>query len=141
MKGYLLDTNYVSELVRIRPEPRVMSWIEATEDTLLYLSVLTLGEIRKGIALLPRSSKRQELERWLEIKLPTQFGNRILAINGPIADLWGLMTAQTKQKGITLPMVDGLIAATAIHHKLMLVTRNIKDFAVWNVPLLNPWED
>jgi len=89
MSGFLLDTNCVSELVRIRPEPRVLNWVGATDEMLLHLSVLTFGKIRKGATLLPASSKRTELERWLEVDLPVRFANRLLPINGEIAETWG----------------------------------------------------
>lgn len=140
MSGFLLDTNCVSELVRIEPEPRVLSWVGAADEMLLYLSVLTFGEIRKGATLLPASSKRTQLERWLEVDLPIRFANRLLPINGEIAEIWGAMAGHAQLKGVTLPIIDGLMAATAKHHRLTVATRNVKDFSVWAVPVINPWE-
>ncbi|MGD0696461.1 MAG: type II toxin-antitoxin system VapC family toxin [Terriglobia bacterium] len=140
MSGFLLDTNFVSELVRVRPEPRVVEWMRAAQENLLHLSVLTLGEIRKGATILPASRKRDQLERWLVIDLPGQFGNRVLPINAEIAEIWGTMAGQAQLRGITLAIIDGLVAATAKHHGLSVVTRNVKDFSVWGIPAVNPWE-
>jgi toxin FitB len=140
MSGFLLDTNCVSELVRVKPAPRVVEWIRAADEKLLHLSVLTFGEIRKGAAILPASGKRNELERWLEVELPARFANRVLPITGGVAELWGAMAGQAQLRGITLPIIDGLVAATARHYDLTVVTRNVKDFSVWEIPVINPWE-
>jgi predicted nucleic acid-binding protein len=99
MSGYLLDTNCISELVRLKPEPRVMAWMQAAEETLLYLSVLTLGEIRKGLAGLPQGKRRTHLETWLEIELGARFAGRILPIDVPVADRWGLLAVTAKKGG------------------------------------------
>jgi len=140
MSGFLLDTNCISELVRSKPEPRVLEWMEAADESLLYLSVLTLGEIRKGVAGLTRSKRQTQLEMWLEVDLQARFSGRILAIDAPIADRWGLMAAEAKRRGRALSAIDGLLAATALHHNLTIVSRNISDFANTQVPTLNPWE-
>ena len=141
MSGYLLDTNCISELVRIKPEPRVVSWMQATEETLLYVSVLTLGEIRKGLAGLPQGKRRTHLETWLEIELRARFAGRILPIDVSVADRWGLLAASAKREGRTLSAIDGLLAATALHHNLTVVSRNVSDFADTRVQVLNPWKD
>jgi toxin FitB len=140
MSGFLLDTNCISELVRNRPEPRVLEWMEAADESLLYISVLTLGEIRKGVAGLPQGKRQTQLEMWLELDLQARFSGRILAIDARIADRWGLMAAEAKRKGWALSAVDGLLAATALHHNLTIVSRNISDFANTQVQSLNPWE-
>ncbi len=140
MSGFLLDTNCVSELVRVKPEPRVMEWMEAADEALLYLSVLTLGEIRKGLAGLAQSKRRTHLETWLEVELQTRFSGRILAIDATVADRWGLLAAQAKARGQSLPIIDGLLAATALHHNLTVVSRNVSDFRNAQVQALNPWE-
>jgi predicted nucleic acid-binding protein len=140
MSGFLLDTNIVSELRTKNPEPRVVEWMEAADEGLLYLSVLTFGEIRKGAALLLQDRRRTQLETWLEIDLQARFAGRILPINSAIADRWGWIAAEAKRKGITLPIIDGLLAATALHHNLTIVSRNVKDFVNTQVPVLNPWE-
>jgi predicted nucleic acid-binding protein len=140
MTGFLLDTNCISEVVRLRPEPRVMAWIEAAEESLLYLSVLTLGEIRKGVAALPQGKRRSRLETWLEVELQARFSGRILSIDAAVADRWGLLAANAKAKGRPLSTIDGLLAATAIHHNLTIVSRNVSDLANTQVPVVNPWE-
>jgi predicted nucleic acid-binding protein len=140
MTGFLLDTNCISEVVRVKPEPRVMAWIEAAEETLLYLSVLTLGEIRKGLAALPQGKRRSRLETWLEVELRARFSGRIVPIDAAVADRWGLLAANAKSRGKPLSAIDGLLAATAIHHNLTIVSRNISDFTSTQVQVVNPWE-
>lgn len=139
MNGFLLDTSCISELVRLKPEPRVMDWMGAVDEPLLYLSVLTLGEIRKGVAGLPQSKRRTRLETWLELELRARFSGRILSIDGDIADRWGLLAADAKRKGRALSTIDGLLAATALRHNLTIVSRNVADFTDTQVPVLNPW--
>ena len=140
MSGFLLDTNCISELVRPRPERRVLGWVEAADETLLYLSVLTLGDIRKGFAGLPQGRRRTHLETWLRVELEARFAGRIMPIDSAIADRWGLLAAEAKRKGKTLPIIDGLLAATAIHHNLTIVSRNENDFDGMQVQVLNPWK-
>jgi predicted nucleic acid-binding protein len=140
MSGFLLDTNCISELVRPKPEPRVTEWMEAADEAMLYLSVLTVGEIRKGLAGLPQSKRRTHLETWLEVELQARFAGRIVLIDAAIADRWGLIAANAKRKGRALSIIDGLLAATALHHNLTIVSRNASDFANTPVPVLNPWE-
>ena len=138
MSGFLLDTNIISELVRPKPEPKVKEWVASADENLLYLSVLTLGEIRKGIAMVRDDSRRVVLEIWLHSDLAQRFANRILAIDRAIADRWGRLAAQAGARSL-LPVIDGLLAATAIHHNLTFVTRNTKDIASTGVPVFNPW--
>lgn len=138
MKGFLLDTNCVPEMIRVRPDPHVFAWLRKNER-LLHISVLTLGEIRKGVTLLPDGKKRFELQQWLEIQLPNQFSDRLLPINADVAEIWGAMAGETQLKGVAMAIIDGLIAATAKHHDLNLVTRNVRDFSMWDIPLTNPW--
>jgi len=140
MSGFLLDTNCISELVRLKPEPRVLEWLDATDEHLLHLSVLTIGEIRKGLVSLPHGKRRTHLETWLEVDLQTRFSSRILAIDAPVADRWGVLAAQARHRGRPLPIVDGLLAATALHHNLIVVSRNAVDFTNVQVAVLNPWE-
>ena len=140
MRGYLLDTNIISEVRKKNPEPRVTDWMEATDESLLHLSVLTLGEIRRGAAQLPQDKQRTQLETWLEVDLQARFARRILPIDAGVADRWGWICAEAKRKGMTLPVIDGLLAATALHHNLTIVSRNVKDFVNTQVPVLNPWE-
>jgi toxin FitB len=140
MSGFLLDTNCISEVVRVKPEPRVLEWMEATDEGLLYLSVLTLGEIRKGLAGLSQSKRRTHLEAWLEVELHARFSGRILPIDAAVADRWGVLAADAKRKGTALSTIDALLAATALHYNLTIVSRNVSDFANAHVPVLNPWE-
>jgi toxin FitB len=139
MSGFLLDTNVISELVKAKPEPRVTKWIETTEETLLHLSVLTLGEIRKGIASLPHSARRVRLEAWLDHELALRFSDRILPIDQQVADRWGRIAGSAAARNSALPVIDGLFAATAQHHNLILVTRNTRDIAATGVPAFDPW--
>jgi toxin FitB len=140
VSGYLLDTNVISELTKLRPESKVVSWFQATSEDLLYLSVFTIGEIRKGIDSLPRSNKRALLESWLANDLVLRFAGRILDVNLDIAERWGLISSQAKMAGAPLAVVDGLMAATAQHYNLTLVTRNTKDVRVAGINTLNPWQ-
>lgn len=140
MNGFLLDTNVISELVKPRPEPLVTTWIEATEESLLYLSVLSLGEIRRGVAALPQARRRAMLEAWLETELRARFHKRILSVDDDVADRWGLLTAQALKKGIVLPVIDGLLAATALQHNLTFVTRDTGSIAILGVAVFNPWQ-
>ena len=140
MSGFLLDTNCISEVVRAQPEPRVLEWLEAADEALLYLSVLTLGEIRKGIACLVQSKRRTQLEAWLQVELQARFSGRILPIDAAVSDRWGLLSADPKRKGRALGTIDGLLAATALQFNLTLVSRNVSDFAHTAVRILNPWE-
>jgi predicted nucleic acid-binding protein len=139
MSGFLLDTNCISEVVRKKPDPLVLHWLDAADESILYLSVLTLGEIRKGVAGLPQSRRQTPLETWLELDLKSRFSGRILPIDRFIADRWGLLSAEAKRRGKSLSAIDGLLAATALHHNLTIVSRNVDDFSGTQVPILNPW--
>jgi predicted nucleic acid-binding protein len=119
----------------------VLQWIEAADEGLLYLSVLTLGEIRKGVAGLAQGKKRTRLETWLEVDLQTRFLGRVLPIDVAVANRWGLLAAQARTKGVSLPVIDGLLAATAIRYDLTVVSRNSSDFAGVQVPVVNPWTE
>jgi predicted nucleic acid-binding protein len=140
MSGFLLDTNVISELIKPRPNPNVTNWVEATDEQLLYLSVLTLGEIRRGIASLPDAGRRIKLETWLDSELVLRFADRILPIDLAIADRWGRLTGTASARKSPLPVIDGLLAATAVHHNLTLVTRDTSHLNGTSVPFFNPWE-
>jgi toxin FitB len=139
VSAYLLDTNCISELTRVEPQPSVMAWLEAVDEALLYLSVLTLGEIRKGLAGLPQGRRRTRLETWLEVDLRARFAGRILPVDAAVADRWGFLAASAKKESKPLSTIDGLLAATALHHNLTVVSRNVSDFANVRVQTLNPW--
>ena len=140
MSGFLLDTNIVSELVKPKPEANVTEWVENTDESLLYLSVLTLGEIRRGIAALPQSRRRATLEAWLDKDLRARFEGRILVIDQEVADRWGLLTSAARNSGMVLPVIDGLLAATALEHNLTLVTRDTGQIPSMGVAVFNPWK-
>lgn len=140
MSGLLLDTNVISELVRVRPDPRVSRWIENTDEAILHLSVLTLGEIRKGIALLADGRRRVSLESWLAHDLSVRFAGRILDIDTAIADRWGRLSAAAKNAGRPLGVIDGLLAATAIQRDMTLVSRDESYSTIASLALFNPWE-
>ncbi len=135
----LLDTCFVAELRRPRPHPGVLAEMAAHSDEDLYLSVLTVGEIRRGIALLPDGPKRRGLEAWLA-GLHRQFSDRLLGIDSETAEIWGTATALASQRGLVLPAVDGLIAAQAVRHGLTVATRNVAHFRDAGALVLNPWE-
>lgn len=134
--SYLIDTNVLSELRRKSPDPGVVAWFSQRPPPTLHLSVLTLGEIRKGIEGVGDEVRKQSLIDWLETDLPTFFTGRILDVNGAVADRWGRLVAAA---GRPLPTIDSLLAATALEHDLVLVTRNTKDFAGLPVEVFNPW--
>ena len=139
MSGFLLDTNVLSELIKPKPEAKVVQWIEGTNESSLFLSVLTLGEIRNGVARLRQGARRGRLEAWLRVDLRGRFQDRILPIDEAIAERWGAISALAAAQGKPLPVIDGLLAATALHHDLTLATRNASDVAATGVSILNPW--
>ena len=134
--SFLVDTCTLSELVRPRPYRRVVDWFEAVPQEALFISTLTLGEIRKGVELLPDGRRRSRITAWLEIQLPAWFEDRVLAIDAGVADEWGRMMARIERP---VPAIDGLMAATALRHRLTVVTRNVRDFEVTGAELLDPW--
>ncbi len=140
MSGFLLDTNVISELVKPKPNPNVTHWVDATDEDLLYLSVLTLGEIRKGITSVPDAARRIKLETWLDRELVLRFSDRILPIDLAIADRWGRLTGTATARKSPLPVIDGLLAATAVHYDLTLVTRDTRHLNNTGVAYFNPWE-
>ncbi len=138
MSGFLLDTNIPSELIRTRPDPREENWVYARDEQALHLSVVSIGELRRGLVILSASKRRTELERWFENDLLPRFHGRILAVTHSIADRWGVLDGQCQLKGTPLKTADGMIAATAIEHDLTIVTRNVRDFAGLGVEVFNP---
>jgi toxin FitB len=140
VSGFLLDTNVVSELVRPKPNLSVARWVEATDEGLLYLSVLTLGEIRKGITLLADSARRVKLEAWLDGSLVARFAGRILPVDQAVADRWGRLAGSGSARKSPLPVIDGLLAATALDYDLVLVTRDTAHLKATGVAFFNPWE-
>ena len=136
--SYLVDTNVLSELRRRDPHPGVVAWVAERPATTLHISVLTLGEIRKGIEALGGSERKLRLLDWLETDLPAFFAGRILPVDDSVADRWGRLLAAA---GRPLPAIDSLLAATALTHGLALVTRNVDDFPHIGLEVINPWNN
>lgn len=135
----VLDTCVVSETVRARPDERVLAWLGAQREGDLHLSVLTIGELAKGIARLGESRRRAELAAWLAEDLGPRFGARLLPVCAEVAARWGELQARAELAGRKMPVVDGLIAATALHHGLAVATRNGTDMAASGVTVVDPW--
>ena len=143
MTGFLLDTNVLSEFSRsaIPPNPKVKRWIEWAQPETLFTSVLSFGEIRKGIDLLPPGKKRRELEQWLDEDLNGWFGDNLLPVTKAISNHWGVLAARSQQQGKPLGSIDGLLAATALEHGLTVATHNTRHFQDLGVRIFDPWED
>ncbi len=136
---FLLDTCVLSEVRRPTPDPGVVQWLSHAAEERLYLSVVALMEIQKGISKLPEGARRTALQRWLDEDLPARFSGRIVSVDQETALAWGELLGEEAQKGSPAPLVDTLLAATAVVHNLTLVTRNTQDFGRLPVRLLNPW--
>ena len=134
--SYLLDTNVISELRRNSPDPSVIEWFSKRPASTLYLSVLTLGELRKGIENVKNLERRLVLTDWLETELPAFFTGRILPIDIKVTDRWGRLLAAA---GRPLPAIDSLLGATAAQYGLSVVTRNSRDFDNLGLSIINPW--
>jgi predicted nucleic acid-binding protein len=136
---YLLDTCVISELRAKLPDENVMKWIDGVTDERLFLSVITIGEIKRGIEKLAPSRKKQELEEWLRESLLARFRERILDIDTGVMLMWGEMFARLEKQGRKLPGLDSLVAAIALFYDMHLVTRNERDFLGTKVRIINPW--
>jgi len=137
---FLLDTCVISEMVKARPNLAVVQWIDSVEEGKLFLSVLTLGELEKGIAKLQDVSRKQVLHEWLEQDLAERFAGRILPIDTSVAVAWGKMQGEAERNGNKLSVIDSLLAATAQTNGLSLATRNVVDFERFGTRVFNPWE-
>ena len=137
--NYLLDTNVLSEVRRPQPDHQVLAWLDQVDEDRTYLSVISIAEIARGVALMEEGRRRNELAHWLEHELPARFAGRLLPIDGAAALAWGGMLALAKRKGLGLGVMDGWIAAVATTHELTLVTRNTKDFLGLSLQLFDPW--
>jgi predicted nucleic acid-binding protein len=137
---YLLDTCVISELVKKEPHPAVISWMDAGDESRMYLSVLTIGELIKGIAKLPDGEKKEKLLSWVSNDLVLRFGRHLVEIDAEIAWAWGTLLGEAEKRGEKLPVVDSLIAVSASVHDLVVVTRNVQDMARCQARVFNPWE-
>lgn len=139
--NYLLDTCVISELVKRTPDLQVVKWVRNQDEENLFLSVVTVGEIQKGISKLPDAEKKKkQLQKWLNTELHERFKGRILGITIETAYVWGRVLGNGEKKGIILPAIDSLIAAQGIFHKMIIVTRNVADMEPSGALLFNPWE-
>ncbi len=137
--NYLLDTCLVSELIKKKPEPRVVGWVRDQPEERLYLSVLTLGELQKGIAKLKDLQRAEKLQAWLDDDLLERFAGRILDVTPGVASIWGRIQGQAERAGRTMQVIDSLIAATALDIGASVVTRNVEDLEASSVEIVNPW--
>jgi predicted nucleic acid-binding protein len=137
--NFLLDTCVLSELVKPQPEPKVVGWVGDQDEFCLFLSVITIGELHKGIAKLPCGPRRTGLESWVAEDLTARFDNRILSVDTRVAATWGAMLGEAEAAGNPLPVIDALIGATASVHGCVVVTRNAADFERIGVDVKNPW--
>lgn len=135
----LLDTNVLSEVTRPAPDARVLEWLDGLDEDRSFISVVSIAEIRRGVALMDEGRKREALAEWLTRDLPQRFEQRVLPVDEPVALAWGDLMGLAKRRGRGLSSMDGLIAATAVARQLTLATRNTKDFEGFGVELFDPW--
>ena len=136
--NFLLDTNAVSEWVKPRPNPGLIHWIESADEDRVFLSVISLAELRYGVERMPGGARRSRLEQWLRNELPLRFEGRILSVDPNVAEAWGKTVSRSEAMGRPIGVMDAFLAATAEVHRLTLVTRNISDFPTLKT-VLNPW--
>jgi len=137
--NYLFDTNLLSELTTKNPNVNVVAWVESIDQENIFLSVVAIGEFKKGIEKLPGSRRKKDLISWLENDLLIRFRERVIPLELPVMLVWGTMVAELEKAGTPLPAIDSLLAASASQRGLTLVTRNTKDFEPAGIPLINPW--
>jgi len=137
--SHLLDTCVLAELARPEPDAGVLKWLSDADEANLYLSVLTLGELEKGIAKLPASARRRGIENWVRGELAQRFEGRLLAVDQGVAEHWGRISGASEARGVPLPVIDELLAATSLVHALEVVTRNTADFERCGARCVNPW--
>ena len=137
---YLLDTCLISETVKPVPSPSVLGWLAGQEEARLYLSVLSVGELSRGISRLEDGARKGRLQAWLDASLTRRFAGRVLPVDLETAQTWGRLAARCERLGHRLPVLDGLLAASAMQHGLAIVTRNVADFEPTGVAVVNPWQ-
>lgn len=138
--NYLLDTCVLSEFTRREPANNLIRWIDSIDEEKLFISVITVGEIQRGVERLPASPRKTNLLAWMNNGLIERFGQRILPLETATLLLWGALTARLEISGRPMSVMDSLIAATALQHNLILATRNAADFLPCGVQITNPWE-
>jgi toxin FitB len=136
--NFLLDTNAVSELMKPRPNPGLTGWLEETDEDRIFLSVVSIAEIRYGVERMAAGQKRDRLESWLEDELPLRFDGRLLFVDAVVADAWGRTVSRSEAAGRPIKAMDALLAATAETQHMTLVTRNVGDFSLLKA-VLSPW--
>jgi tRNA(fMet)-specific endonuclease VapC len=139
--NYLLDSNVISELISKQPNKKVVEWLDRLDPNTIYLSVITIGEIRKGIEKLPPSKRRDKVKEWLEADLLLRFQGRILEITTEVMLIWGELTGRLENEGRRVTAIDSLIASIALQGNYHLVTRNEHDFQHTGVKIINPWKE
>ena len=137
--NYLLDTNVISELIAREPNQKVADWIDSLDPETVYLSAITIGELRKGIEKVAPSRRKDQLTHWLASDLLLRFADKIVPITTDVMLVWGELTGRLEREGRPLPAIDSLIAASVLEGKFTLITRNEDDFQYAGIPLLNPW--
>lgn len=137
--SFLLDTNVIAEGGKPRPEPGVMNWLASMDESQLFLSIVSLAELRHGIERLEPGRRKSALDAWLVEELPLRFDDRLLPLDAGAADHWGRIVASAQAAGRPIGAMDAFLAATAAQHQLTLVTRNVADFEMTGVRLFNPW--
>jgi predicted nucleic acid-binding protein len=137
--NFLLDTNVVSEWTKPRPDAGVVTFLAAADEDRVFISVVTLAELRHGIELMPAGARRDRLDTWLTEQMPARFDSRVLSVDVATANAWGRIMARGRAGGRPVGAMDGFIAATAEQHDLTLVTRNVVDFDALGIRLVNPW--
>jgi predicted nucleic acid-binding protein len=137
--NFLLDTNVVSEWVKPRPNSGVVTWLAEVDEDRVFISVVTLAELRHGIERMAAGTRRARLDAWLTDELTARFEARILSVDAAIANMWGRIVARGQASGRPVGPMDAFIAATAEQQNLTLVTRNVSDFEALGIHLINPW--
>ena len=138
--NYVLDTNVISELISKRPDRKIVEWLDRLDPNTIYLNVITIGEIRKGIEKLPPSKRRETVREWLETDLLLRFQGRILEITTEVMLVWGELVGQLEKEGKPILAIDSLIAAIVLQRNYRLVTRNEHNFQYTGVTIINPWK-
>jgi len=139
--NFLLDTNVVSEWTKPRPDAGVVAWLAEADEDRIFISVITIAELRHGIERLPAGARRDRLDTWLTEQVPQRFEERLLAVDAETANAWGHVMAQGQAAGRPPSTMDAFIAATVLRHDMTLVTHNVSDFEALGVRLVNPWSN